>query len=78
MTDTTPLPLHNVPKKCKCGAEWIGKSFKPAPADGKPVKYTCDDCIKEREEKEKKLANKGVLAVQPDLELTVPKQVGQF
>lgn len=41
-----PIPtLYDIPKACKCGKRWVGKSFQPLNHGETEREWDCDDCI---------------------------------
>ncbi len=71
-----PLPLYDVPRLCKCGTAWVGKSFTPlALGEPTPRGGMCRECIERESAAAQKLMHPIREAYIPDAELAPPRPV---
>lgn len=71
------VTVYDVTKRCACGAEWQGKSFHPAPAEG-VVAGRCEACLALEDQRTAPLLNRGPREPRlADVDLTPPARTGE-
>jgi hypothetical protein len=70
-----PREVYDVPRRCQCGAEWLGKSF-VALALGETMPRTgmCDRCLAVEEARTKALSRRVRETVIPEVDLQPPTE----